>query len=57
MLGELERELPEVHAWLQGRVPLDTHVGGLHRRVIRRFLKQWRDRKETRFETGAPQYG
>jgi len=57
MLGELEGQLPELHAWLKGRVPLDTRLGGPHRRLMRRLLQKWRYRKAMRFETGAPQFG
>ncbi|HEY6926908.1 MAG TPA: hypothetical protein VI653_25705 [Steroidobacteraceae bacterium] len=42
-LRELQSFRPDVAEWLRTRVPLATKVGGLHRLMMRRLLRQRRD--------------
>jgi hypothetical protein len=47
-LRELESFRPDVADWLRARVPLATKLGGLHRQMVRRLLRQRRDGRRTR---------
>lgn len=47
-LRELQGFRPDVAEWLRDRVPLATKMGGLHRLVMRRFLRQRRDSHRAR---------
>lgn len=47
-LNELSEQLPELHNWLVGKVPIDYKIGGFHRSITRRFLREWRDIQQKR---------
>ena len=47
-LDQLQSFRPDVAEWLRPRVPLATKMGGLHRLMIRRFLRQRRDSRQAR---------
>ena len=47
-LRELQSFRPDVAEWLRDRVPLATRMGGLHRVMIRRLLRQRRDGRRAR---------
>jgi hypothetical protein len=49
-LRELESFRPDVASWLRPRVPLATKTGGIHRAILRRLLRNWRARQQTRHE-------
>lgn len=56
-LAEIEATLPELFNWLKDRVPLNTKIGGLNRSLIRRALREWRVRKQNRFEATMKEFG
>jgi hypothetical protein len=56
-LTEIESKLPELYNWLKDRVPLKTKIGGLHRLLFRRALKEWRTREQSRFGATCQQFG
>ena len=47
-LNELSEQLPELHNWLVGKVPINYKIGGFHRSITRRFLREWRDIQQKR---------
>jgi hypothetical protein len=49
-LAEIEATRPDLYNWLKDRLPLSTKVGGLHRMLFRRVLREWRERKRIRIE-------
>ena len=49
-LTEIKSERPDLYNWLQERVPLNSKIGRLHRSLLRRFLKEWRDRQQNSFQ-------
>jgi hypothetical protein len=52
-LRELEGFRPDVADWLRPRLPLPTKTGGIHRAIIRRLLRNWRLRRQTRHEASC----
>lgn len=49
VLNEIESQRPDLYNWLKERVPLNAKMGGLHRTLFRRILKEWRTVKQKRF--------
>jgi hypothetical protein len=54
-LTEIESQLPDLYNWLKDRVPLNPKVGGPHRLLFRRALREWRTRQQNRFEATCQQ--
>ena len=49
-LTEIESQLPDLYKWLKDRVPLNPKVGGPHRMLFRRALREWRIQQQNRFQ-------
>ncbi len=56
LLQEVVGPFATLHHWLKDRVPLNPKIGGLHRSVLRRSLKEWRKRQQWRFEHQSQRY-
>jgi hypothetical protein len=50
LMQELQAELPAIAAWLNGRLPLNRKVGGLHRSLVRRSLAELRGYRQRQIE-------
>ena len=53
LLKELQSELPEVYNWLKERVPLNPNIGGFHRSLVRRALREGRVLKHKQLEANS----
>jgi hypothetical protein len=49
-MNEFKTELPEVYQWLQGRVVLNSKIGGIHRSAMRYLLKNMRRKQQQKVE-------
>ena len=48
VLNELSQKLPELYNWLEDKVPINYKIGGFHRSLARRLLREWRDIQKKR---------
>jgi hypothetical protein len=46
LMNEVKEELPAMHQFLMGKVPLNAKLGGLHRSTVRALLKHKRKRQQ-----------
>lgn len=51
LMDEFKHESPEIYEWLKERVPLNSKVGGMHRSILRVFLKKMRLKKQQKVES------